>query len=291
MKASNYLILSTSPLSQPAKKPRKTAILARRQRLLYGRKRHNHTGKERDLETGLYYYGARYLDSKTSRWLSGDPAVGDYVPEAPIDDEARKRNGNLPGMGGVFNYVNLHVYHYAGNNPVKYVDPTGKKTVVIYIRNENDWWDKIFGGAHVALYISDPGPSKTGDSSKPAIYDPSGSYSVDKSLKTRPSSGVFYGYDDSNLDNYLAYHLELGAEITLYIMDTTKEQEANMLDHALEMGEGPADIFCAMYVSDVLEEIGGEQRFTPGGVRDQMEAWVVNNKAVKMIINKDNLEQ
>jgi len=28
-------------------------------------------------------------------------------------------------MGGVFNVVNLHVYHYAGNNPVKYVDPDG----------------------------------------------------------------------------------------------------------------------------------------------------------------------
>jgi len=29
-------------------------------------------------------------------------------------------------MGGVFNVVNLHVYHYAGNNPVKYTDPDGK---------------------------------------------------------------------------------------------------------------------------------------------------------------------
>ena len=29
-------------------------------------------------------------------------------------------------MGGVYNTVNLHVYHYAGNNPVKYVDPDGK---------------------------------------------------------------------------------------------------------------------------------------------------------------------
>ena len=27
----------------------------------------------------------------------------------------RKRNGNLPGQGGIFNYVNPHVYHYAGN--------------------------------------------------------------------------------------------------------------------------------------------------------------------------------
>jgi hypothetical protein len=32
----------------------------------------------------------------------------------------------LPGMGGVYNYVNLHLYHYAGNNPVKLTDPDGR---------------------------------------------------------------------------------------------------------------------------------------------------------------------
>jgi len=86
------------------------------------------TGKELDEETGLYYYGARYLDPKYSRWLSGDPALGEYIPQAPVNDEAKKHNENLPGMGGVFNVVNLHVYHYAGNNPVKYTDPDGKIT-------------------------------------------------------------------------------------------------------------------------------------------------------------------
>ncbi|MDR1896571.1 MAG: RHS repeat-associated core domain-containing protein, partial [Prevotellaceae bacterium] len=84
------------------------------------------TGKERDGETGLYYYGARYLNPQTGLWLSADPAMGEYVPQAPINDEAKKANGNLPGMGGVFNTVNLHVYHYAGNNPVKYTDPDGR---------------------------------------------------------------------------------------------------------------------------------------------------------------------
>jgi hypothetical protein len=82
-----------------------------------------------DAETGLYYYGARYLDPKTSRWLSGDPAMADYIPVAPNNDEARKHNQSLPGQGGVFNYVNLHAYHYAGNNPVKYTDPSGRQVV------------------------------------------------------------------------------------------------------------------------------------------------------------------
>jgi hypothetical protein len=71
------------------------------------------------------YKEARYQDPKTSRWLSTDPALGEYIPGAPVNDEVKKANGNLPGMGGVFNTVNLHLYHYAGNNPVKYLDPTG----------------------------------------------------------------------------------------------------------------------------------------------------------------------
>jgi len=121
--------LKAGCLANPVYSPPKTARrnfnmlnMALKQRLSYGRKRQKFTGKERDAETGLYYYGARYLDPKTGRWLSGDPAMGEYLPSS--GQEA----GKLPGQGGVFNYVNLHSYHYAGNNPVKYADPDGEQS-------------------------------------------------------------------------------------------------------------------------------------------------------------------
>ena len=125
-------------------------------------------------ETGVNYYGARYLDPKYSRWLSGDPALGDYIPKAPIDDEAKKHNENLPGMGGVYNIVNMHLYHYAGNNPIKYEDPDGRDIIQLLDpdrgRSSLPLLDKIpFGHAAALigndqdgwLYYSNDGPSST----------------------------------------------------------------------------------------------------------------------------------
>ena len=98
------------------------------------------TGKEIDEETGLYYYGARYLDPRYSRWISTDPALGDYIPQAPVNDEAKKNSQNLPGMGGIFNTVNLQLYHYAGNNPIKYTDPTGLNDKSAYEESQNNFY-------------------------------------------------------------------------------------------------------------------------------------------------------
>ena len=77
------------------------------------------TGKELDEETGLYYYGARYLDPKYSRWLSTDQALREYIPQVGAD------TSKLPN-GGVYNSFNFAVFGYGNNNPVKYNDPTGE---------------------------------------------------------------------------------------------------------------------------------------------------------------------
>ena len=59
--------------------------------------------KELDEETGLYYYGARYLNPSIALWLSTDPLQGKY-----------------PGMSP---------YNYCAGNPVKLVDPDGRDWV------------------------------------------------------------------------------------------------------------------------------------------------------------------
>ena len=71
------------------------------------------TTKELDEETGLYYYGARYLNPRTSRWISSDPAGFDLINS--------KRQG--------FNIIESNNwYSYVGNNPIKFIDPTGMES-------------------------------------------------------------------------------------------------------------------------------------------------------------------
>lgn len=64
----------------------------------YSRKRYRYNGKERDEETGLYYFGARYYAPHLARWIGCDPA----------------------GQG-----EGLNLYVYVRNNPISNIDPTG----------------------------------------------------------------------------------------------------------------------------------------------------------------------
>jgi RHS repeat-associated protein len=82
------------------------------------------TSKEMDPETGLYYFGARYYDPRTSVWQSADPILEKYLPTGNKEKDAK-----LPGMGGAFSPANLAVYTYSHSNPVMYVDPDGNEII------------------------------------------------------------------------------------------------------------------------------------------------------------------
>ena len=64
------------------------------------------TGKERDAETGLDYFGARYYGSKIGRFTTVDPV---YTWRENLVDPQRWDR-----------------YAYARNNPLKYTDPDGR---------------------------------------------------------------------------------------------------------------------------------------------------------------------
>jgi len=94
------------------------------------------TAKELDEETGLYYFGARYYDPRTSVWQSADPALGKYLPNL-LDKKQLEKNWepsrDLPGIGGIYNSANINLFLYAKSNPLAYVDPNGQWLIPLAI--------------------------------------------------------------------------------------------------------------------------------------------------------------
>ena len=71
------------------------------------------TGKERDGETGLGYFGARYMNSAQGRFTS--------------PDLVNVTNDRLLNPSNT-----LNKYVYGGNNPLKYTDPDGRDITIFY---------------------------------------------------------------------------------------------------------------------------------------------------------------
>lgn len=71
---------------------------------------------------------SRYYDSRIGKWITPDPILNEYLPN-PLDKRKQSNQfipeRDLPGQGGVYDPVNINLYHYAGNNPLKYIDPDG----------------------------------------------------------------------------------------------------------------------------------------------------------------------
>lgn len=80
-------------------------------------------GKEKDEETGLDYFGARYHDSKTGRFIATDSVRS-------VDEKTSKTNKEM-----LQNPQRLNTYAYGLSNPYKYVDLDGRDVTII-IRRE-----------------------------------------------------------------------------------------------------------------------------------------------------------
>ncbi len=66
----------------------------------YAKKRYKYSGKERDEESGMYYYGARYYSAWTCRFTSVDPKSPEYSWQSS--------------------------YVFAANNPIMFIDVNGE---------------------------------------------------------------------------------------------------------------------------------------------------------------------
>ena len=68
------------------------------------------TGKERDTESGLDYFGARYFSGAGGRFTSAD---------APLVDQFAADPGSW------------NLYTYTRNNPLRFIDPTGRECITL----------------------------------------------------------------------------------------------------------------------------------------------------------------
>lgn len=194
------------------------------------------TDKAEDVTTGLQYFGARFYDAECGRFISQDPA---------------KDGANW--------------FAYCTNNPISYIDPDGKKTVAIIVR------ENICGlwvGTHAAVYVDNP-------KGEPVLYDPAGStYTPEDSwgYSARGSGDTFLG-EFADLDSYVESYKGNDKKTELIVFNTTAEEESQIAENIDSLG-GVGAFLCSTAVSEVLKGIGPfenlENHLFPGGLSKQL---------------------
>jgi RHS repeat-associated protein len=175
------------------------------------------TGKEEDI-TQLYYFGARYYDPMTSIWQSPDPILDKY-----LDAAKKQSNSGQNGYGGgtvekgVFDSMNLALYSYGYQNPVRMIDPDGNE-----VNPDNpDYWGSHGNEYHPAPEIKMPN-NDLGNPSNGGTQLP----------------GYAVQYQEGNRDKLIGATLSLGVDIASEFSKKIDSIISNVITPALDLQSG-----------------------------------------------------
>jgi RHS repeat-associated protein len=209
---------------------------------------HKFTGKERDAESGLDYFGARYYASNMGRWMSPDwAAKAEPVPYAKLDDPQ-----------------SLNLYSYVGNNPLSRADADG-----------HDWLGELI--SYIAVHVATTG---TGIASTRAGYNAAAKQATSPAardaLKTEyrgkgPALGRALA-DTASKDpaRIAARAAKTDAELAATVGKTSSGANA-FAETAGVVGKGAAGLAVGVAVYDVATAPPG-RRDADAGVRAELDS-------------------
>ena len=158
------------------------------------------------------------------------------------------------------------MYHYAGNNPIKYVDPDGKKILIGIATSDTPWGLTV--GEHAFIMYIDP-------------YDPQDSLMLDASGRYGGgrTSDVLDGLQiEITIEAYLEY-FETEEKLTVFEL-TLSYTDENKLIESIERIVGYSWLKCAEKASEVLNKNFSKEIEicrTPIGLLKELEEYKKNN--------------
>ena len=226
-------------------------------------------GKQFDEETGLYYYGARYMNPVTSLWYGVDPLAEKYK--------------------------SIGAYVYCSANPIRLIDSDGKKILFV-----NGYWNGSIGSI---IGSSSAGEKYWGNGFADAARSFFKDYSQINSSNYIDGSSM-WGGDMSGGDRYVAGYKFAKDNIQKLTSGMRKGESFNMVTHSEGSAYGAG---VAQYLLDAgykvttilhLSSDEGDEFSTPKApytLQLSYEGdWVTGNKTIKNVdkvgeIKKGNL--